>query len=859
MNDCPLTRDLTKDLTTEQEIYKAMETNILVFSSQIVADSYVYSCAKKNGSAFKDRAISWDRFREKFSQIPKEFTQADDTDKSLFVKYWSEHDKENFEKLRYFADFSYKEAIPAFKRSIARQVSQLCTAYESSDTVKEELYNQNPSKELMNDIHLIVLAYREYLKNHKLYDLNLITPNFQEAQDYVLVFPETFKDPHVKQAAKYCRQIKNPTKQDPFFGFEIYNNSVSEIRNTMRNIRQLLQDGTNPSDIAISCSDLETYRPYLEYEAHIRDIELEFQDARPLSQLPPGRFIKLFFNARKTRGDYRSLRAFILDTMVPFKDRETYPQIISEANKLKIANAPFEIWLAKLQKEKNEEITNAFQRLVENFDNFDGQIRTDKVSEALMTFSKAVLEDKYWTTTDEQMPNGTFAAVFGSCIDELKKLETKSPNLGKEEIIELYEEVLDNVKYLENRKTMGLKVYNFPVSCGLCIEHHFVLNLSDKAVVCYRDSYPFIQDRNSPAKEDIGHEILKTYLLSNAVLSGCEESFSGPMVMPTEFLEKGRNLYKTKQQDSFDNEGLTDCIMPYAQKEGFERNRDICSNYSDKEEFAKPLLPFNMSISKIKDFELCPYKVYASDILKLKEEKYELKMEDPATVGDILHRTIQRALKEAKSIEKISLKRLNEILKYEIYVVYAKRNDAPPKHYLDHIYKTYEKSIGDFLSAFEMLNKFEFDSMEEDTKGSIQHGNVVYHGKADLVLKNQERDYAVIDMKKDDTKYYKATSLEKTSLQVAMYSDLLETNPNYGKTPVFGGYYSFKNSKLHRVWPGGGKKEVWDIELVKQDKNERLEKISQKVADADFKAHTDSETCRTCPYKTLCRGGYEIK
>ena len=858
----------------EEKVFNLMESKTLVFQSQATADSWAMAYAFKYGSVFKDSTVSWDSFRDMCTEYPKECMQAEDIDRRMFVDLFAK--KPLFEKLKYYADSRFLESKEAYKRSIAEDLPKLCKAFDKDGQIKKDLYSK-ASEDLINDLKIIVPEYRKFLNEFGLYEKNLYSPDFSGKNDFILVLPGNFKDFEVETAMQYCETIEPEISEDLFKNLEIYKNSTAEIRSVLRRVRELLDNGTNPKDIAITCCDLKKCRPYIEYESHIRDIEPQFIESRKLSELPPGKFLIDFIEARKENWKFLSVKKLVLNTMIPWKTEDRYSLIITNAIKLKI-NKGLKCWHDKLYKNKCDEkwpnteqdnINNSltfetFERFENAIKTFDSTVKSDNLRECFMTLSKALLENLEWTSEeDSETPKGLYAKVFGSCMDELAKLEERAQKYkinDVNELLTIFEEVLDTVAYLENPKTLGLKIYNFPLSSGLTIKHHFVINLSDNLTRISRDPYPFL-DRDAFERKDLGKDIMGTYLSLDSKLSMSTDSYSGPSVIPTVFVEESRHIAGIIREDSFEEEKKlwdTDSnkiTMTQNQKNGFEHMQNAGALYSDSMELSSPELPLKLNVSGVKDIEKCPYKTYAGSVLGLKETQYSMSMENYAEIGNILHTVIQRAVKEAGKTKNLKAKRLKEIFAEELYVKYGASKEAPPaKIFLDRIYKQYDEVLKCFAEN-NYLNEgqFEFLAMENDTAYSIVLGNIELKGRADLVLENSDKELAVIDMKRNARDYYSKSDLNKTSLQLMLYSILLKENKKFGKVPVYGAYYSFAEGKFREVWPQK------PLEEVLANMDERLGIINKTVGDIAFFPKFDANECRTCFYKTLCRGGYEIK
>lgn len=917
-------------------VSKAHEDGLrYVFPSQVVARSYLEACARENpGTAvFNDSVVSWDQFKANFTRFPKGRTRAVFTDRLLFVHGFFRKGRA-MKRLRFYCDPSYPCSEKAYMKSIATGLPGMCRAFDlATMTIRPSVVENAPS-DMVHDIDVIVPAYKAFIEGSGLYDPCLFEPDFSEkgedgssSGDYVIVFPGAFSDPYAADALRFCRTVGDDLegvllKSNALPKLRLFSNSTAETMACMRRVYGLLASGVLPNDIAISCPNVDAYRPYLEQEALKRDVRLTFADAKPLSQYVPGRFFRALLRVRDENYSMDSMKALLLDPSFPFKDREQVVGIIEAAIRCKIQDGPLSAWTARLSMMGRESLAVRLSQIGEGIAAVVDCRDAAMLHENVMVLVKDLFGEGVWTkeySNDDGLENEN-ARVFGSCVAELGTLSLHAKLLCSErtpDLFSLFVDILGDKKYAPNTGKDNVRVYGYPLDAGLAVKHHFAIGLTDSNTRVLRNPYPFLPKEKTRGMSDvlqIGDYILGLYSLvswrpcmasmssdtycdCDVWLSSSEEGVAGADVVPVMFLGEGRCVsVHDIEDDSLQDElrlwtegrgGLASATQ--SQKDCFEASYGAAFDYRPEPEFAAPSLPYSMGVSRIKQYEACPYKGFATSILKLNQPSFEPKMDDAAQVGGILHTAIQKALKEAGSLRAMSPARLKSIFHQELED-YSRRPDSTDASHIAYIRKRYEDILSLVFSdkTAEPFLDMQFLAMEEETSSFLKEGAIVLWGEADCVLKDDE-GYAILDFKKNAGSYYNRNDLDGTSLQLAVYARMLGRNRRFGASPRFGAYYSIEDGKFRYVWPHmqfgrsgegfeyshgddafecvdgdvdcvqvqGGQGDA-SQQFVEDNCTRRLKDLSDMIGGARFHAEPkDGDACKNCAFYTLCRGGFE--
>ncbi len=832
-----------------QKIYHYLNTTdkTLVFTSETTARNAILSFIEKypGKAVFSDRAISWDRFllslKDTYSK--REITK---TERKVFA--YSFLKSGGLEKMETFASPEYKESALSYSSYIA----SLLPSFPSED----EPIIQSIPKRMLNDIRIIRKAYCEYLESHNLFERNYIAPDYSkiEKERYVFVFPSTFTSAEADKivALNLVDVIKEDEGEERLSEYE---NSLSEIRGTLRAIEKD-RERYNDDEIAITSSSLSTYRPYLESEAKIRDIPLVFTSAEMLSCYPEGRLMHQLYALYTSSWAFEEMKKLLLDPVYPFKDREKFISILRHAVDKRIEGKGIKSWMSVLESEEKSLMLSLIQSVQ----------RVVKSSKSRMTLlSIKEFRDTYFM---EGKWNEEEDRVFGSILNLLE-------SMGDDEIsglFSLFLSLLDETAYVERTENKaGIRVYAYPASCGLITKVHYIIGLDDRTTEKKIDDYPFLLSLGRDVR-NITDSLLNIYRSSHfaekTVLSGTTEGFDGARLLPPLFLD-GAVKSKAPSSDAYTEEGeywrenKKPDIKPYmAQALSYERASSTSLKGRKAEVKIKSFThdALSLSVSRVRDYDQCPYRGYVSTRLKIDEKNFSPLLEDPRAVGVILHNTIEKTLEEAGRIVDIEDERLQFNFLDELEKA-VKRRDITTAYTYEHIKGKYGNKLEGIKSANKasLYSSLNLIQNEVEIDGYPLTGAITINGRVDTILCDGEKKY-IIDWKTGGSSDYSSSSLSDTSLQIILYALLLDDD-------IAGGaFYSIKDENYKVVWPtesyyqknGVKKTEGYTKEAVIINSKERLEKIISHLESGDFTPQPKAGSCSPCPYFRLCRSRYAV-
>ncbi len=838
------------------KIYSALSDTekILVFTSQTAAQNALssYIASHPGKAVFRDRALSWDSFYLSLLDT-KGKRNVTKTGRKVFAYSFLKNG--GLERLKYFASAEYPESLLAYSSSIA---SLLPYFPSPDDPIKKHM-----SSAMLQDAGILRTAYSEFLEKKGLYEKNYLVPDYSkiEKDRYIFVFPRTFTSSKVDDILSLgiVDVIDSPDAADT--PLVEYPNALSEIRWTLREIeedRKIYRD----DEIAISSSSLSTYRPYLESEAKKRDIPLVFTSAKPLSEYPEGRFLHQIYSTVMSSWSFDETKKLILSPQFPFKDREMMISILRHGVDRKMEDKGIRSWLRVLSPEERE----FFKSLSSAVDGIVKSRRSSLTVALIQKFRDTFFEEGEWNEKDDR--------VFGSALEILEGMEDEEMN----DLYKLFLSLLDETQYVEkSEEEKGIRVYSYPASAGLITPVHYVIGLDDRTTGTKIDDYPFLVSLERPEVKDISSPILSVYrspvFTKKLVISGTTEGFDGARLLPPLFLDS--TIRSRKDIDDGYSEERALWIentppenRPYiSQSEGYRKARNTSLRGRREDVIVAPFTDENISISvsSMKNFDLCPYRGYAQQRLKLRDKDFEPQLEDPTKIGELLHDTVEEALAKAGTIGDIDIEEMQQL--FLVKLSEKEKSSEIPTHYAAaHVKGRFLDSIGEVKNSTKaaIYEKYRLVQNEKTVKDIPLTGNLTMNGRVDTILMNEETgDAYIIDWKTTGTTDY-SSDLPEISLQVILYAVLLENDDSLS---VKGGaFYSFSKENYKIIWPTenylqkGNRRasEGFDVNAMKNEIEDRLTRIKAALESGNFTPALTEHSCAYCPYFRLCRAKFVV-
>ncbi len=396
------------------------------------------------------------------------------------------------------------------------------------------------------DLAALKADYAGFLDRERLFEPAWQRPPLADTGlRYYVFFPEAIEDYDEYASLISGSDFVTPLYCADFLGdapegeptVPVYGTTREELRSLALGIESLLRAGTEPRDIAVSAPDLDTVAPYLRREFEIRGIPYNLRAGAALGALPAGRLFTLIGDCVGTGFSFSSLKALLLDRLIPWKHRDMAEGLIEFG----IRNHCVTGWTE--DGTRLDAWEEAFRTPVRS-ETPDWRLRDwyRSLRQALERMTGAgdfsAIRSRYFAFREQFLDMGQLSpeddAVLARCIEELGSLiavERELPTLIPERPWAFFASTLSDVLYVAQGGTGGVSVFPYRVAAGTPFPRHFVIDASqDRATVVYRQLSFLRQDkrlRRNLGDTDASASFFGIYRLCGASFSVSLRSFAG--------------------------------------------------------------------------------------------------------------------------------------------------------------------------------------------------------------------------------------------------------------------------------------------------------------------------------------------
>ena len=855
---------------------------------------------ERKRSVLKRSCISMSDYLDTLYPGRKWLTKADDSFRILFA---SELTRTHRDRLAYFIpEDSTEDFITRAIPFIAGILSDLDEAMEL----------EGPFKECITFIHR---EYTAFMKAAGRYEDSWLPEDITlPEEEPIMVFQSlTPRDARrIDRLRDLGLIVRTLTDNDDFTEIptlQVYESQKTEIRNTMLSlIDDMTRKNINPNKLAITVTDLDTLRPYIEKDARLFDVKLTFRKGTPIEGTPAGKYLHYSRDLHDSNYDTTVIRNFTMDSALPLKDRRAFRTY----TKNKLDNAENNV---DIKKQDTEETAGTFLQKINKLNS-----ETDP-SEMLSLFDD-ISSDIFKKKIDcNSITNASYneirnkAETFAATAAELKAKGL----IGNINLYPLFTEITAGIMMPKDEEE-GIAVYEYPESAGLHFERHYVLNVSeDKArsrgqAAEFLSNYEISKER---IEYDTTENIIKAlYASSDETVFSCSLVTYSGAALPLMGMETGdpellsdpwKHLHETEQ-----TEGKPFSTMVKGYENASHTSLSVDDSAETVPEGMKIPMPNEIpyvknpekdtaaySTSLIDTWNDCPYKCYLERTFQLqKTEKYEINDNYAMQVGNVVHNALQKFLEafpiepgyeqeEDKPIvvskrmqyssimndrEKIKEKLIGyineELDDWNNRISYdrdgnrkALDSTIPPltAKLRDSILEEYPDNMTDMMVR--ILNTAEGWICETPLRKTLKRNpsdpneeGYYFEGYADLIIRGPN---SITDKKKGkgpnvnvDIIDYKTGNQQSGKKQFWIYRELLDSagflNENDLKdSSAIGACYQYMKTGKQSQKP-----QNWDKNR-EQTLNEILD-TAEAIKQGDWHAETN-QSCKRCIYRGICR------
>lgn len=895
---------------------------ICVFPSETIARFWLadYTLNGNRGAVLLRKAVSYDTFRALF--LPHHArAPVNKVMRQIFALDLLESPAGK--TLTWLVSPAHPEARSRFASSIAMLLPQLDSLQLLSQS-QPDAYGRLP-RELRDDIQLVDSEYRRFLDLHGLFEPRFEHPSLENfdmpepPRNYRICFPQVIDgcDGFLKELGypAWITTVTFPTTE-PIAPIEVFENEMIELRMQLRRIELLLNQGVECTDIAITAASLDTWRPYLEHEAALRDIPLQFVEGLSPLEYPAGKFLTRLRDVFEHEFSLASMKEFLLDPSYPWNDIALHQKLIARAIELKIQRGAqrrqeSDGWEWKLGlRAQDRELSTWYRRFKQSLITLMEAKTVAEIRSILFAFQDDHFIRTRWTPLEAGTgSNSEGAQVFSFCLGQLDGLghAMAAGAVGAvKNLFAVYLQILQGSRYVQQDRVPGIPVYPYGLSAGILPRHHFIVGCNHEAseqVVNEVSMIPdSLWDQDLPLQRDISPAFLSCYLGSGeeVSISMGRSTFGTTVVLPPAYFIEQEAMHDFDSQQALRLQS-TDCITQEERAWARATASTIPLHASQKRwffqalhtlfgpkglDFSRNLAPLEIpgrltrkngllpiSATSLDSYSSCPAQWAARYLFSIEDEDYTVEPMDHRFVGILLHDILTTFFQEITTrsgfFTEERLPQYHEILDTIIRERFARLTSAPEApahtsqvHLLDLYGQLLPKIIEAECKSFENTVSTGFEvalSQTYPTRGYQLEGRIdriLSHG---LDSSNTE-GLGIVDYKKSYRESKKAYDQPRTanpSMQLPLYARLLMDQAGERSVTIeTASFYNIAKGSYQHIWQSGEERRLAELLLVL---DEKLEAMVKGLEAGDLRATPSAKTCAACGFRQICRRRYSIQ
>ncbi len=834
----------------------------LVFPTEESARAFSSDYVLRTGKGLlASSCMAFDRFAARFYREAEGTREADDAARYMFSCYAS---RALSGRLGYFAPESYPEMqnrLPSFFRSILPLLDEAAALPKKS-------------REAMADIALLRHEYGAYLSSCGLSEKAFLFPSVPERLERrcVLVMPSVFpKEKRIAAAlADHPDVIIADDVSAPIPLLSAFTSEKEEIRALFLEIRKLLDGGETMDNIAVSVPALDRLRPYLDEEAYLFGIPLDYASGISPLASSPGRFLSGLADIHSSGYSLDALKAFMLTSSIPFRDSRALRRFIALSVSYSITSA---------SDRKNDRYMRLppgsgveyYRVLRLTLDRLMTEKDPGKITGYLHTISSSLLADGEFTG------NSGDAAVYSFALDSLSSFlaaaseaEAAGYAPGKP-LFPAFIEYLRDQKYVPPARTEGVRVYPFTQDAAVPYRHRFIIGLNEGESGKVVKEAAFLSDYELalPREErQITLPLLSLYaaMTEDFYISASYDTYGGAALPLAALLQKSVKG-SAADHDPWEAESArkkVPAILPL-QREGYLRaveaslkERRAEDDMTEGQRGVGRNLPVRLSYTSFNAYTRCPYLhalQYSFGFRNL--PAYEPVEMDHLEIGSRLHSILEEYFREGCTSPEDDIPRIFEE-EMRLWSEGMRRGEngtavdmpssasRPEAFLIGYLRKKYLRRLVETVKRMDEISVPVPDGLEKSFSASFPDSGFMLDGRVDRIAEARDGSGLVLyDYKKG--RKFRPDALKEKSWQFHIYRLLLDSA---GEEHVGDAYFvSLLDGAFTHSSPAP------DMEEMK----ERLSSASHSIAEGDWHASSSEENCSGCAFKGICRRRFSVR
>lgn len=872
-----------------------------IFPSEITAAFWRMKSLEvvEKNAVRSERFLSWDKFKEKNFSLNQKGTPVNRVIRTLFSISLLEENSSGESLITYLIPPGYAENSTAFKKLLLSILPRLSGILKK---VSDEMITLPHG--LRKDLNSINIRYKDFLHEKGLFEPGWMQADISALEgQYFLFFPEVIEDydDFSGELTGSERIVTVPAVKSSSGRIIRFPSSSMEIKWLLNKIDTLLNRGVPPENIAITLPDMEGWRYHLETMATIRDIPLIFKEGRSISEYPGAKFFQLISDCIKTGFSSTSMKNLLMNGAIPWQRRDLAEKLVSFGiehhcfRNYHYEGKEKDLWSSALKITGEQDLTKFYM-------DFKRAVLAVSRAQTFETLKNEIQKFITLFLDTENMESCSTLKEFQFALESLNGLidaAEKCGNLSIPSPFSVWLSVMDDTVYVPRSENTGVAVYPYRVAAGIDVPWHFIPGYSQRVSAVIKESYPFLredQKESFPENEtDFTDAFSGLYMESgeNVIFSMSDESFTGPEIPPSDFVNREAvNDFTgcvSDIGDVFDLEkafwdGRVSSFAPVVpvMEKGFnwaeisvfneklidytrQSIKDAVLRKNVYNKITHDSTEFEVSSTMLDTFYFCPYSFFLRKALLIESDYYETFFKDHPLIGTLIHECfkdlfllIDESTAVFDSTAQEQYKEKIPSLVDRILRKYLREGHS----LLSPVWEEIRFFITEHLCTFIGVEAgtfpdFSLESVERNFYASLEQNSIILKGRIDRISVYEDQR-CLVDYKKK----YKvslaglnpADALPE-SFQLFFYILLAETE---GKPISSASYYDFTGDRYVTVFSEQQGRKMLSREDVTyriEEMKECIYTMKERIEKGDFTA----DSCNSCSFRNICRVKYTVR
>ena len=863
-----------------------------VFPSETVARDRRNAAASASGTRAvrADRFLSWDSFKESAFFLRSELRPVNALIRRLFAELLALRNL-NEPFLEALVPRSFSANSGAFAEYISAILPSLAALLDETKDADPRVLRTA----LFRDYQRLSAEYQTFLDQHGLFEPGSLRPErLSPARPTYVFFPDTVDDfGAFSSIIADCNDITVVPKADVHLPeLRVYQTAIEEIRAVLDEIEQALDSGIPQHEIMVTLGSPDSVRPFLESEARLRAIPLQFRGGAPLTDaIGAGIFPRLL---EAVEGGYTvaALAAVIRNPAVPWRNpQEMHTMLdgmVEHGAEGRAADVRSRLKaVAKHAPHDGAGVLQTFEKFSRPLEAIGRASSFRALQTAVMQFGRELLESSLWDSENER--------VYERALVLLQELVGAAEYTGELKLsaARIWVALLRKESYVPRSPAAGVPVYSYRVTAGAAPRLHFITGTTQRNCRLKSDPFSFVREDHKAAlglsTTDQSEAVLRLYASSGerVIFSASREGYRGAELPEPMFSLAG--VAKVSHRDRSLDRYLDELLDPFSKKTCYPvqqssrlrlralgpKGRPPGLNRAPLGEALRSAVTPRIALSSgpIEAYRNCPFGYLLQYGLRLREVSAVREYESALDTGTLYHHILEVLFRRiADNAQTDGSFHSSRLPLYKTYLEHAIRETleswAPAQLQLDSAaYPAAELRASDYLGALlerevVLLEGASVIELEKSLQIAQADSPVVLSGRVDRVGALPNGEYFFLDYKRKNLAKAKelipgADGPEK--LQLPLYDLMLREE--YGRPAEAAYYVGLESTKYQAVFGPVEHKPYLDAEHREAAVHSVRELIHTCVTGIQAGKYQmpHNAGCENCAFPGICRAKFHLR